>query len=697
MKRIKLFFVLFIISFLFINGIMTAEEKKEEKKDYDVYTLGEIVVSGQKSAVRDIGIINEVTFEDIKATDSKTVAQALNYVPGIQVTTERKNEAGVSLQGFDQTKVVVLIDGVPYYETKYGKLDLNQLGTNGIARIDVIKGAASVLYGANAEAGVINIITKKPTEDPSFDANIEIGSKEGRTLSLSHGMKKGIMNYWLGYTHREFDAWPLSDDFVPRTGVITRKPGGTTNAIIENGGHYRDNSDYNTNNLWGKIGIEPNDKAEYYVNMQYIQTEKGDPPNVDTITIFPNRPAFSWFDRMVNYEDWGIDFNAKQILSDKLTLKGTFFYHNHKDEYVSYSDATYRTSIADSEYKDYVLGEMILAEYRPVDWDTLRMSFHYRGDSHKQRDDVYLPFEDNFAYTGSIGLENETSFMDKKIALVLGISYDWFMIDKATANTTNSRTGAFIAQVDKVLPDTKNESNPMIGINYYMNDTTRFFASAARKTRFPTLNELFSSKGGNAELDSETSINYTIGVNKSFGSNFAFEIAPFYHDISDRISRDLPDPDPANLFHNTAKISMLGVETNIMWNPTADLAFNLGYTYIDAEDDSPGQVVDVVTNVPKHKMNIRMNYIVPVIDCRMDLNMTYFGKSYDQLPTALRPTQAVIVNDRYTIFNAKLSREIMEDFNGYFRVENMFDKNYETSVGYPAPGRSVWVGLSYKY
>ncbi len=692
MKGIKYFFVLFVFSLI----VCCAYASAEEKKDYQVYSLGEIVVSGQSSAVRDIGITSEVTFEDIKETDSKTVAQALDYVPGVQVTTERKNEASISVQGFDQSKVLVLIDGVPYYETKYGKLDLNQIGTDGIARIDVIKGAASVLYGANAEGGVVNIITKKPTEKPSFDANIEIGSKDGRTFSLSHGMKKGIVSYWLGYSHREFDAWPLSDDYVPREGVITRKPGGSTTAVIENGGIYRDNSDYKTNNVWGKIGIEPNDNSEYYINMHYIKTEKGDPPNVDSIVIFPNRPAFSWFDRISNYEDRGIDFSGKQTLTDKLGLQGTFFYHDHRDEYVSYSDQTYSTPIADSEYKDYVMGGMLLADYRPVDWDVIKMAVHYRGDSHKQRDDVYLPFEDNFAYTGSVGLQNETSFMAKEMSLVLGISYDWFKIDKATSNTTD-KTGAFTGQVSQVIPGKKDEFNPMIGVNYYLNESTRFFASVARKTRFPTLNELYASKGGNPDLNSEVSINYTIGVNKSFDNFFAFEIAPFYHDVSDRITRDLPDPDPANPYHNTASVKMLGVEVDAMWAPMEDLAFNFGYTYNDAEDKSPGQVTDEVVNVPKHKVDFSMNYTIPVIDCRLDLNMIYFSKSYNQLPTAQKPTLETIENGSYTVFSGKLSRRITDNFSGYVSVDNLFDKNYETSVGYPAPGRSVWTGITYRY
>ena len=120
------------------------------------YTLGEIVVKGEGSAARQIGTISEISFEEIKATDSKTVAEALKFVPGVEITTGRKNEANISIQGFDQSKALVLIDGIPYYETKYGKLDLNQIGTDGIARIDVIKGAAfSALRCQCREAGVV--------------------------------------------------------------------------------------------------------------------------------------------------------------------------------------------------------------------------------------------------------------------------------------------------------------------------------------------------------------------------------------------------------------------------------------------------------------------------------------------------------------------------------------------------------------
>ena len=168
-------FILIGICFiaLIFFGVTWAEEaaKSESKKDYQVFDLGEIFVTSEKPpAVQSMAITNEVSAEDIKATNSHTVAEALAYVPGIRVSTGRKNEPMIQIHGMDQTKILVLIDGVPYYETKYGKLDLNEIPVDNVAKIEVTKGAASVLYGPNALMGVVNIITKKPTEKPSAEA-----------------------------------------------------------------------------------------------------------------------------------------------------------------------------------------------------------------------------------------------------------------------------------------------------------------------------------------------------------------------------------------------------------------------------------------------------------------------------------------------------------------------------------------------
>ncbi|MEI8356463.1 MAG: Plug domain-containing protein, partial [Deltaproteobacteria bacterium] len=132
LRTVLLFALVFLLCFSFAG----AEEKKGES-GYEAYSLGEIYVTGEKTPVtQQTTISNTITAEDIKATNSRTVSEALSFAPGISVTTGTKNEPNISIHGFfDQSRILVLIDGVPYYETKYGKLDLSQFTTDNVAKI----------------------------------------------------------------------------------------------------------------------------------------------------------------------------------------------------------------------------------------------------------------------------------------------------------------------------------------------------------------------------------------------------------------------------------------------------------------------------------------------------------------------------------------------------------------------------------
>ena len=689
----------FLIGLCFISliffGAVWAEEiaKSEGQKDYQVFDLGEIFVTSEKPpAVQEMVIINEVTAEEIKATNSRTVAEALAYVPGIQVSTGRKNFTTIQIHGMDQNRFLVLIDGVPYYETKYGGLDLNQIPTDNVAKIEVTKGAASVLYGPNALIGVVNIITKKPTEKPSAEAILEVGPHDTNRVSISHGMKVGIFNYWLNYGHRESDGWRMSDDFNPYHIVGTIRPP-TRTAILEDGG-YRNNSDYKTDSFWAKVGIDPSPGSEYYLNFHYISKEKGDPPSLYGGRTFTSRPAFSnVFDRITKYDDWGFDLSGQQKVFDQLTFKGKLFYHNHVDDYTSYSDQYYINEISVSRYKDYLLGGSLLADVRPLEWDIIRLSFNYRGDSHKQRDDEYLPFEETFSYTGFVGLENEFNLI-KNLSIVVGTSYDWFEVTKAEkANASLS-----YALVDVQKPDSSHEFNPMIGATYNLFNTTKFFGSVARKVRFPTLDQLYASRGGNLDLKPERAINYTLGVSQIF-SNFAkAELAGFYHDIRDFISRDSnPIENPLALNRNWAKIEMLGFEVNGEFYPMKDLILRAGYMYNRARDRSPDRVTNYVVKVPAHKINAGVSYTIPYIHTRLNLEGVYLGKIFNQLPNPKYPNQETQRIKDYYIANARISKSFLKYFEAYLAVHNIFDENYEQGYGFPGPGRNFYLGVSAKY
>ncbi len=659
---------------------------------YQEYSLGEIVVSGKGSAVRDIAIADEIKPEDFEAVNAESVADALTYVPGVQVTYGRKFFPSMTIHGFDQNRILTLIDGVPYYETKYGGMDLNQISLEGVARIDVVKGAPSVLYGPNALGGVVNIITKKPTEKPYLSATAEYGVDgldDAYKASLSHGMKVGNFNYWLSYSHREWNSWDLADDFTPRIGKVTSGKKVLDKRLIEDGGE-RVNSDYQTDNFWGKVGLEPSEDTELYANFHYITTEKGDSPNLDRVNVFSD---FTQFDRITAYDDWGVDLSAKHAFSDRFSLQATLYYHDHSDDYTSYTDQTYTEAVALSTYKDQIFGGMLLGDIRPVDWNTVRFSMHYKKDTHEQRDLESLPFAKSCAYTGSMGLENEMALIGDKLSIVTGISYDWFHIRKAEDDPENNAN-----IIEEGTPEEIDAINPMIGVTYQALEDIKLFASVAKKTRFPTLNQIYTGDVPNLDLDAESSINYTAGVSWKYKDLVTLEVAPFFHDVSDFITREVPPEDnPYSQYINFDQVEMKGVEVNTVITPMEDLIFKLGCMYNDATNKSPGRVTDDVLGVPEYTFNIGVQYTVPAIGTRLNWTMLYLGKSYRQLPTPEEPDLDVVENESYQLCNVKLTQPFMSDrLEAFLAVDNLFDENYEPVSGYPARGMSMWLGLTFK-
>jgi iron complex outermembrane receptor protein len=696
MKKILIFSFSILVFILFSFNASLAEEfmQREAAAGFETFDLGEIYVTAEKMpASKEVTVTTEITAEEIKATNSRTVAEALTYVPGVIVSVGRKNEPNVQIRGLDQSRTLILIDGVPYYETNFGKLDLNQIPADNVAKIEITKGAASVLYGPNALAGVINIITKKPAKKLSFDTLAEIGENGTYKLSLSNGMKSGIFNYWLNYSHDESDGWRMSDDFVPREGTLKYRPGSTLHPTFEDGG-FRNNSDFNRDSFWAKFGMEPKD-GEYYINFHYINREKGMPPNIDSNSVFqyPDN-QYSQLARITRYDDWGIDLSGQQKVFEQLILKGKLFYHNHVDDYTSFSDTDFQNAYAVSRFKDYFIGGSITTDYRPVDWDIVRLSFVYRGDSHKERDLPIYPFAEVFSYTGSVGLENEFNKV-KNLSVVIGASYDWFKVTDAKGDIIDEDTGNFLGHEKVKRPDTMDELNPMIGAIYTFSDSTRIFGSVAKKIRFPLLQYLFFGSSSNPDLNAEKSINYTLGISRVFNNIITAQFAFFYHDISDYITRDTSDP--LNRYLNFQKVSLTGFELTGEITPMSDLSITAGYTYNNARNRSDERLTDHLFYIPENKLDLGIHYTVPYIKTLIDLTAIYVDNAYSSLPYPGHEDNEIEQTSDYFIMNARISKTFLKNYEAYLAVNNIFDTNYEPETGYPAPGRNFYVGVSAKF
>jgi outer membrane receptor for ferrienterochelin and colicins len=186
-KRIK--GILFVFSVICISLTGTSLVFAEEG-DAD-YSMDEMVVTGTKSEQRitETPVRTEViTAEDIKLKGAVNLYEALEGTPGIRVEQQCSacNFSQIRMMGLEANHVQVLIDGQPIYTGLFSVYGLQQVPTENIERIEIVKGAGSALYGSGAIAGTINVITKKPTKDgPSVSGGVQFGSDATNIYTLS--------------------------------------------------------------------------------------------------------------------------------------------------------------------------------------------------------------------------------------------------------------------------------------------------------------------------------------------------------------------------------------------------------------------------------------------------------------------------------------------------------------------------------
>jgi iron complex outermembrane receptor protein len=183
----------------------------------------EVVVTGSRikgiTNADSASPVSVVTAEEISLTKAANIEDALSRMTGVTMsTTLASNNGGggssnVSLRDLGQARTLILIDGqrlIPVFGATQTIPDLNSVPIGMVERIEVLRDGASSIYGADAIAGVVNIITKKHSEGVSFDASYGAPTNSGgggdtRTLSGTIGMNSEKGNLMVGVSWDHID------------------------------------------------------------------------------------------------------------------------------------------------------------------------------------------------------------------------------------------------------------------------------------------------------------------------------------------------------------------------------------------------------------------------------------------------------------------------------------------------------------
>lgn len=230
MKRIR---NLIICSILLSTSVQAQNQQVTDTVSTRKYTLNEVVVTGSRIPVqRDIipvpvSIVDREIIEQSEETNLLPVL--MKYVPSLFVTSRgiagygvsTGAAGGISLRGFGggAGRVLILIDGHPQYATIYGHPVADAYIASDAQRVEVSRGAASILYGSNAMGGAINIITRKTTEDGNrLSARLMGGSYGTQRYSITDSYRSGRFTGVVSGNYERTDGHRINSDFESFSG-----------------------------------------------------------------------------------------------------------------------------------------------------------------------------------------------------------------------------------------------------------------------------------------------------------------------------------------------------------------------------------------------------------------------------------------------------------------------------------------------
>jgi len=380
----------------------------------DSIHLDEVVVTGSKIEISRKLVplsVTQISKQDIESTGQMNILPALNsFVPGIFVTERNILGFGVSNTGAGSitmrgvssspnTDVLVLIDGHPQYQGIFGHPLADAYVASDVEKVEIIRGPASILYGSNAMAGVINIITKQQHEE---GLKVNLGASYG-----TYNTQKYFGT--LGYKHDKLSLFAsLNHD--------------QTDGI-------RTNTDFNINNAYAKLGYEIYKGLTLtadYSSAKYVANDNGPTtlliPNPAHIDLSRGKASMSLENKFENSEG-GINFYHNFGTHDTNdSLSGNFHSTDRNDGvllYQTFKLSTGTTITSGVDFKQY--GGAVTQKFIS---DSLYLMTELAGYAYAQH-----TFFDKLTVSAGLRLENNSKFGNILIPLA-GLNYN------LTNNTT---------------------------------------------------------------------------------------------------------------------------------------------------------------------------------------------------------------------------------------------------------------------
>jgi len=644
--------------------VLNVEQQVIEGK-VNVFVLGKIEVVGQADKVEPAAR-STVTVEEFDAKLNENVLEALEQVPGMYGTVGQKNESEIFMRGFRQGRTLVLYDGVPLTAPYYGDLDSAELSLENLAEIKVVRGNASVLYGPNAVAGVVSLVSAKPTEEPNLRVLATVDQESNYTARISHGQKMGLFYYQISAGLRNSNGWPLSDDFE-----TTYDEDGY---VLEDG-DIRENSAFHQWSAGLKLGLDWG-MHEISFSSTYTDAEKEIPPATsDLVSV-----------RYWEFPEWKKTTNVlagRSQLTEKVDLRANLFYHTYDNVLRNYYDNTYEDIKWESTYDDYSTGLLTRLAWQLSDKGTIRASVQGVIDNHRAQSDVGDPWEEYKARTYAFLGEGEWR-PTPLWTVQLGAGLEQYAFDSADN----------LEVEDNAIADRAEDIDALtwsLGAIYLLNERHTLSGAVSKKNRFPTMHQLFSNleevdPSEITTIDTEQALEYQLSYSFQQNNDLQFGTAAFYYDLTDMIDRENQDA----LYSNIQKAAFKGLELWGDYRHDSGLMGRLSYTFLQATNETSDAAYDDLPFTPENLLHLDLGYI-----CRYGTTIT-LGYSYKDSVIEYDNDDNAVDIPEFSLWDLTVRHDFKSGLSFTLQALNLLDENYYLETGYECPGRVIKLGIQYK-
>lgn len=579
--------------------------------------------------------VTVITAADIERQQIRTLSDALAQVPGLMIVQSGSigGQTSIFTRGTNSNHTKVLIDGLDMSDpsTPSGSPDIGQMLAYDIARIEVLRGPQSGLYGSDAVGGVISIITKQGIGKPKVSGQVEGGSFGTFNQNMQISGSQENAHYYIAVTHNHVGDVPVSPNHLLQAGQ---------NAI----GNYYDNWTYAS-----KVGADINDV--FAVNL--------------TGRLVNSKLLFTGYDSSYSFlADEQSKQNQRQI-AGRAEAIWLSFDNRVKSVFGAGYTSTDRYS------------------YDPVNF----YSYNYFGDRKKIDWRSYVTLTDGHILL--VGAEHETEYMSSSppIASIanLGTFVEYqFEAQKHyyfVANVRNDGNQAF-----------GNHQTWRIAPAFITPVTdTKLKASYGTSFKAPSLYQLYGTypapygEDGNSQLKPEQSKGYEIGFEQPLmDQRFAFGLTYFKNNISNLIE-NLYNSGTTNYYYdNVSSATMQGEEAFISAFVTSAVRMRVDFTHTLAHDNATGEQL---LHRPKDKLSFTTTWAV-TDKASLSATLIHSSSWRDNDRLTLAPTKG----QAYTTVNLAVDYKVSDNVSAFARIENMMNVRYENPVGFQRPGFAIYGG-----